>query len=25
VSETVLVTDGAARPLGKLKRELLRV
>ena len=25
VSETLLVTDGAARPLGKLKREMLRV
>jgi Xaa-Pro dipeptidase len=25
VSETVLVTEGAARPLGKLKREMLRV
>ena len=25
VSETLLVTDGAARPFGKLKREMLRV
>lgn len=25
VSETVLVTEGAARPLGKIKREMLRV
>jgi Xaa-Pro dipeptidase len=25
VSETVLVTEGAARPLGKLKREITRV
>jgi Xaa-Pro dipeptidase len=25
VSETILVTEGAARPLGKLKREMLRV
>jgi Xaa-Pro dipeptidase len=25
VSETLLITDGAARPLGKLKREMLRV
>jgi Xaa-Pro dipeptidase len=25
VSETVLVTEGAARPLGKVKREMLRV
>ena len=24
VSETVLVTEGAARPLGKLKREITR-